>query len=142
MQGVADVGEALGPSILRPDPEVVTVLHFDLAHAPTAFGSAWLEVPLHCLDPDAPEGAIAVHLFAGDGEASLDERGVGETLGIYGCDPGEYPVLRVVLTDAVRAYREAGHPYLSVRLRSAVGAERYDLGAAGGVADPTLTFWR
>ena len=120
----------------------MAVLHFDLGRAPSRFTSAWLEVPLHCLDPEAPDGALSVHLFAGDGETSVDERGVGDPWGVFGCDPGEYPVLRLDLTEAVRRFLDAGHPYLSVRLRSTVGDERYDVGAEGGVDDPTLTFFQ
>ena len=120
----------------------MTVLHFDLARAPATFGAAWLEVPLHCLDPDTPDGALSLHLFAGDGETSLDEHSVGESRGTYGCPAGEYPVLQLVLTHEVRAFLDAGHPYLSLRLRSEVGDERYDLGAAGGVGEPTITFWK
>lgn len=120
---------------------MVTVLHFALADAPTAFGSAWLEVPLHCLDPDAPDGAIAVHVFAGDGETSVDESGAGDGRGTFGCEPGAYPTLRVDLTDTVRDHVAAGSAFLAVRLRSAVGEERYDLGPEGGVESPSITFW-
>lgn len=141
IEGISGVGETLGASILRPDPEVVTVAHFALSGAPAAFSSVWLEIPLHCLDPDPPDGALSIHLFAGDGEASVDEFDVGELLGTYGCDPGELPVLRVVLTDEVQAYLDAVHPFLSVRLRTAVGTERYDLGSAGGIDDPRLSFF-
>ena len=140
IEGVTGAGETLVASILRPDPEVQTVAHFALADAPATFVSAWLEVPLHCLDPDPPDGALAIWLFAGDGVVSLDEFVAGDILGTYGCDPGELPVLRVVLTDEVRAALDAADPFLSVRLRSAVGSERYDLGSAGGVGEPRIVF--
>lgn len=141
IEGATGVGETLTTSVLRPDPEVVTVAHFALAGAPASFASAWLEIPLHALDPDPPEGALAVFLFAGDGVVSLDEFAVGDLLGTYGCDPGEYPVVTVVVTDEVTAALGAADAYLSVRLRSAVGTERYDLGAAGGVDEPRLVFF-
>ena len=132
----------LGPSVLRVEAlaAVMTVAHYDLSQVPATWSAALLIVPLHCLQPDPPDGMVNVYCFAGDGECSIDEAGVGTLIETTSGIAGEYPTLLVDLAAKVQEYIGLGHTHLSLRFESPTGLDDYDLGAEGDVEEPTITF--
>jgi len=141
VEGDVGGGQTVVGSILRTVPETVTVAHFAMAQVPATIASAQLTIPLHCLQPDPPDGVVQIYLFAGDGLVSVDEWDAGELIGSQGVDPGEYPVVTLDVTARLQEYQTAANDYFSVRIRTAVGSDDYDLGTDGGVDPPYLTVW-
>ena len=130
---------ALGPSVLNPSGPIETVMHFDLRGAPPTITAALLEVPVQCLDPGGSDGSIAFYVFEGDGEASLDEYYLGTLETTKTGLTVMYETVSVDMTTAVQAAITAGYDYIGFRLLSPPGGDRFNLGNAGGVANPTLT---
>jgi len=117
----------------------VTVVHFALATVHPDITVSILAVPLHNLDAGVPDGFIEVYAFQGDGAVSTNESlaGVLETT-----ETGltlEYEALTIDVTALVKAHVAGGSTFLAFRFVSPVGSDRFDLGADGGVAAPTLT---
>ena len=96
-------------------------------------------MPLHDLDDGPPPGELQVWAYPDDGTIHESEYDMGTLHTTVTGLVGTHPAVSLDVTTLVQDYLANGHEFLALRFQGVSGSDRYELGASGGVPDPSIT---